>query len=586
MIRALLTILLLSSIAGPIARAQDESPVVRFSILPSVRGPADQFDGGDDRTAQTTVLAALTYTGTEPVEGCWITDSSHSYFAPHPPFPMLPPSAAVWVDHREIDSAGNFLADWTEEFDMAPGQTRFFVLGAANADCESSTCFAVPRLNCADPNGAEGRHNALQLNSRGLPVEQFQINIRPRPMADIIPVMVTPSGDGFLRIANEGGVAAAAVAAVNIGASSEITVVATASGGAAADVCETDGNGQCLGPRANSIRVQMDRDAIHLFSVRVRDDASFSLPRAPANRRVFLRFIEERRGDHSLAWTLVGDASTAIDEPASAQPAPSDLVGVWRFDRCLNERRTVRYSHPGDATSGDRILIGSNRLALIAARGLHGNDLCSSSSPVRLVRLNSVDQPGQGEITGQNLGYASTDYTGDWNTSGYSGARSNFTVTSDDDGDTLSFAGQIFSGAVDPYDETEPTPHAVRDFNTAFLPSPIGEFAINEVINDAQLAIVVSIDEALTLTTIQTNGCEFSGRLTPEAGRPGAAGLHQIALNVRNCPAPIVNLNGALQGLILVEQTEDGLVWAGGAYKESTFDGRRFFLLRARQVTD
>lgn len=584
MIRALLTSLLLSSIAGPIARAQDEAPVVRFSILPSVRGPADQFDGGDDRTGQTTVLAALTYTGTEPVEGCWITDWSHSYFAPNPPFPTLPPSAWVWIDHREIDSAGNFLADWTAEFDMAPGQTRFFVLRAANTGCESSTCFAVPRLNCADPNGAEGRHNALRLSSRGLPVEQFQFNIRPRPMADVIPVMVTPSGDGFLRIANEGGVAAAAVAAVNIGASSEITVVATASGGTAADVCETDGNGQCLGPRANTILVQMDRDAIHLFSVRVRDDAGYSLPRAPAFRRVFLRFIEERRGDHSLAWTLVGDASTAIDEPASAQPAPSDLVGVWRFDRCLTQQRSTRHSHPGDATSGDRIMIGSNRLALIAGRGLHGEDLCTSRTSVRLARLNSVDQPGQGEISGELLVSASTDYTGEWETGEYSGPQVAIDIRSEDGGGSLTFGGRILTFAFEPDDEDEPFPHAVRDFNTAFVPAPIGSFVMDYVMNGAPLSIGLSIDETLALSTTQTNGCVLSGQLTPESGSPGTAGLHQITLTVRSCPPPVANMNGSFQGLILVEQTEEGLFWAGGAYKEVSLGGRHFFLLRARQT--
>lgn len=99
--RSLLILLMLAALGGA-AAAQDETPAVRFSILPSVRGPADQFDGGDDRTGQTTVLAALTYTGTELVEGCWISDDTHTY--PPPSNPPIHPCA----DGAVIVSEGDF----------------------------------------------------------------------------------------------------------------------------------------------------------------------------------------------------------------------------------------------------------------------------------------------------------------------------------------------------------------------------------------------------------------------------------------------------------------------------------------------
>jgi hypothetical protein len=123
--------------------------------------------------------------------------------------------------------------------------------------------------------------------------------------ADILPVAVTASGDGVVRLPGSSGIAAFATAAVNIGALAtavEVTPVLP-SAAASLSLCETDAAGQCLAPPAASISIDFAATP-HTFTVFVRG-TGVTLPLDPANSRVALEFIHDGvvRGVTSVAVT-------------------------------------------------------------------------------------------------------------------------------------------------------------------------------------------------------------------------------------------------------------------------------------------
>lgn len=574
MIRALLTILLLSSIAGPIARAQDETPVVRFSVLPAVRG----HDGDTHVQASTSVLTSVTYTGESPVENCWIADEITNYANPNNGFER---TSLVLFTHTQTDASGSIIAPANAWFDMAPGQTHHFTLRAESDLCGYWNCIVRPRLDCAGSDGTRTGNSADRYYSRGLPVESFLFNIGPRPMADVIPIMVTASGDGYLRFPRTGGVAAASVAAVNIGVNSEVTVVATATGGMAADICETDSTGQCLSPRDRSVTLQMNRDEIHLFSVRVRDIADYSLPRSPAQHRLNVRFVERNVDGWTSGIRLSGDTSVALDEPV-ATSSPTDIAGVWQISRCLGYPRAQDEYYPGDDTSGDRVLIGSNGLAISISQ-ISAVNFCGASSSIQFVRLDAVTPSSDTEISGLELMYATTDpYETDWNIVPSAG-NPRIDVRSDATGDVLTFSSEMLS---DPYfDDDGAEITGRRDFSTAYASTPAGRYRLEYEINGAPVAATIDVADDLSFTTIEALNCAFSGRMErdPAIGRPS---LYQVNMTVSGCTAPMFTHNGQYEGLVLAEQTEFGLALNGAVFRENAARERFLFPIRTVRIED
>jgi len=125
------------------------------------------------------------------------------------------------------------------------------------------------------------------------------------PVADIIALVASPSGDGILRLPNTTGSAAFSVATVNIG--SNAGIVASVDNGSANapisfSICETNPvNAQCLTPPATEIETSVAADATPTFSVFV--TANGAVPLDPANNRIRVRFLEEGvvRGSTSIA---------------------------------------------------------------------------------------------------------------------------------------------------------------------------------------------------------------------------------------------------------------------------------------------
>ncbi len=127
------------------------------------------------------------------------------------------------------------------------------------------------------------------------------------PVPDIVALAVTVTNDGIVNIPGPTGNAAFAVATVNVGANSSITVTAD-TGGVTLPVllfvCQTNpANGQCLAPGpAASVTLQISTNATPTFGVFVAGQGI--VPFDPAANRVFVRFKDPGnviRGSTSVA---------------------------------------------------------------------------------------------------------------------------------------------------------------------------------------------------------------------------------------------------------------------------------------------
>jgi cyclophilin family peptidyl-prolyl cis-trans isomerase len=122
-------------------------------------------------------------------------------------------------------------------------------------------------------------------------VNTFNLTSSATPIADVIAVASTFSGDGIANIPGPSGTAAFAVAALNIGTPTDITaVVDTADAVLPVDlfVCATGNDGECVTPLAASATVTMATDAAATFTVLAPGAGTVGFD--PALNRVFVRF--------------------------------------------------------------------------------------------------------------------------------------------------------------------------------------------------------------------------------------------------------------------------------------------------------
>lgn len=137
-------------------------------------------------------------------------------------------------------------------------------------------------------------------------VNTVDLSFSESPVADIIALAATPTNDGIVVVPN-GGAAAFAVASVNAGAAAQLAAsvdTGTVTLPVSATICESDaGNGQCLGPPASSVSLDIAGNATPTFSIFLQ--ATGAIPLAPNASRVFVRFKDASGGLH-------GSTSVAI----------------------------------------------------------------------------------------------------------------------------------------------------------------------------------------------------------------------------------------------------------------------------------
>jgi len=138
-------------------------------------------------------------------------------------------------------------------------------------------------------------------------VDTVDLVMSDTPIADIIVLSATSTDDGIVNVPN-GGVGAFAVASINLGVTTPLTV-SVDTGDAVlpviATICQTTpGTGQCQATPASSVSLNYVSGAAPTFSVFLQ--ATGTIPFAPATSRIFVRFKDEAGGLH-------GSSSVAIE---------------------------------------------------------------------------------------------------------------------------------------------------------------------------------------------------------------------------------------------------------------------------------
>jgi|HubBroStandDraft_1064217.scaffolds.fasta_scaffold00539_17 YVTN family beta-propeller protein len=138
-------------------------------------------------------------------------------------------------------------------------------------------------------------------------VDTIDLALSSTPVADIIALAATPTGNGIVEIP-EGGAVAFAVASTNVGVAAQITVsvdTGAATLPVAATICQSSpGTGQCLAPPAATVALDYAAGAAPTFSVFLQSSGAVAF--APGSSRIFVRFDDAGGAFH-------GSTSVAIE---------------------------------------------------------------------------------------------------------------------------------------------------------------------------------------------------------------------------------------------------------------------------------
>jgi hypothetical protein len=248
------------------------------SLLPDARSVA--------LSNPATVFATMLNTGNSTLNGCQVA------------LPASAPSGLA-LTYQTTDPATNLpIRQPNQPVSIAAGGGQSFVLafGSSNALALSGQGLV---FSC------DASTNAASIPG----VDAVDLTFSSTPVADIVALSATESGNGVVQIPFSQGVAGAfAVASINVGISGGLTVSADLDGAALPItllVCQTNpSNAQCLAPPAPSVPIAIDAGATPTFSVFA--TAGGSVPFAPAASRIFLRFTDSngiQHGSTSVAVT-------------------------------------------------------------------------------------------------------------------------------------------------------------------------------------------------------------------------------------------------------------------------------------------
>jgi hypothetical protein len=232
-----------------------------------------------------TVFASITNAGGSGAVGCRI-------------LPFSPPDPALLVvfSFQPTDPATNRVTGEPDiPVDIPAGATRTFVLSFSPLAAFEPTEIRLAFV-CANTVRA----------AIGAGINTVTLAASNTPIPDVVALVATASNDGILAIPGAAGAAAFAVASVNLGAASAITV--SADTGAVPlplglSVCQTNPlTGACLAPPGPSVTTQIGANATPTFAVVA--GAQGAIAFAPESRRIFVRFRDAggvTRGATSVA---------------------------------------------------------------------------------------------------------------------------------------------------------------------------------------------------------------------------------------------------------------------------------------------
>jgi YVTN family beta-propeller protein len=230
-----------------------------------------------------TVFATVLNAGSADLDNCQIA---------------LPGPDGLTLDYQTTNPATNALTGQPDTPVSIPGNGyQTFVL-----TFQASAALAVEGLPLVF--GCDGTPPAPVT----IGVDTIDLIFSPVPIADIIALAATVSGNGVVTVPySQGGAGAFALASVNSGAAGNLTVV-TDTGDASLPItvtlCQTDpSNGQCLAPPAASVPVSIAANATPTFSIFV--TASDTVGFAPGTARIFVRFVDGGGTSHGSTSVAV-----------------------------------------------------------------------------------------------------------------------------------------------------------------------------------------------------------------------------------------------------------------------------------------
>lgn len=270
-------------LGGPVAEAQ-----LVASVLPTARTVRVE----PNARAYATVFATVINAGTQTLSGCRVIKTG---------------SDDVSIDFQTTDSATNALTGASNTpFSLGPGAAQSLLVSFGSLRTFRGE--VGPVIAC------EGGATSPIIS--GLSTVNLAFVDQPAP--DIIPIALTASGDGVVRLPAGDGSGALVLAAVNIGAPQQVAVrpvgqMRTAAGFVGSLlVCETNASAQCLEPPEPYIDVQFDTNVPRTFSVYVTGVNGPEVVFDPAANRVNVEFLYD--------WDrkLTGRTGAAVIIPESA----------------------------------------------------------------------------------------------------------------------------------------------------------------------------------------------------------------------------------------------------------------------------
>lgn len=282
-----------------------------------------------------TVFMALTNSGNQDLTQCSVGLSAN---------PLRPSPA---IDVVEIDTNGAIIEGTRfQVFNMAQGQTRHFLIGLRpNAGDFNDDFKATGSIVEYGQWVVAGCSGTIAQESDVARLDFVGFSGRRPP--DILPVIVTPSGDGILHIDGETQRGVAAVAAINLGEPADLVFNVDAMADVDIRACQTDTNGACLAPRGNAIPFRLETNETALFSIIAVDRSNSLVANAPELIRLWVNFDEVSAPDigaRSSTSVAINDTDRA---PGSRRIIR--LVGQWRSSRNAGDALLI-------STSGEYVL--------------------------------------------------------------------------------------------------------------------------------------------------------------------------------------------------------------------------------------
>mgnify|MGYP003634989296 FL=1 len=258
------------------------------------------------------------------------------------------------IDNRQLP-----MANANTPVDVAAGASQQFVLAYTLSTWRTRSLTRPLQFRC---------DQAVSSNQRPPSEYPYTFVADGEVAPNILAVSVTPSGDQILRPSRAGGWSVMAIAATNLGDSSEIWVEGYLTSRETVDgevlICETDASAQCRFDRQQRYYTYFQSGAVRTYNVYVRNTDGWGAPFLPETNRVRVVFSQEE----GSPWSRYEPATSAAF--LSPEPIDSGLEGVWYVTASghgdPNNWRSSTYNftsellivpREGDSTGDDAIVV-------------------------------------------------------------------------------------------------------------------------------------------------------------------------------------------------------------------------------------